>query len=251
MNDMDLHSDELVLKDAVRRAWGQEVAPQSLRQSIGRLIAEEFHPVSFLARRSPFYSFAAAAVILLTVGLIGYQCQVLFSIPSGVAFAQPATTAVAVLMVEQHDNTRHVPREYQALNGNLDQVARRLKFLTGRTPLVRELPDGWRFRGAGVSEIAGFKASQLVFTRGRQSISLFSMPPVMASHEADPAGNYQCVYNKHSVAGFVTSEGLYCLVGYDPDGRLMPDSVLDLRNQIRDAHLGIESEENPTAPVAQ
>jgi hypothetical protein len=100
-----------------------------------------------------------------------------------------------------------------------------LKKQIDRPVLVADLTrDGWTFDGGGVRKVGEFSAAQLRFSKGKASISVFSLPASAASG-AQYGAEYDKVFNGSPIAGFLKGPGLYCIVGSSTDGSLDVDEV--------------------------
>src|SRR2546430_2617395 len=101
--------DDPALKAAIRRAWSGEQAPPALRSTVRAALsaARESNPIPLHAgrgvaspTRNPLFSLAAAALLLLAIGLVFHRLS-----------SQPAAAPVAALpatfardLVATHDH---------------------------------------------------------------------------------------------------------------------------------------------------
>lgn len=229
--------DDPVLKSAVKKAYAQENAPEALRRKVAELtgIASAGESVSIPLRRpNRWYGWAAAAVLLLAIGVAISQYLGLFGSGSGAA-ANALPVRITDGMVAAHDACAKLP-EHQLIKGvsgeDWPAIQQALKTELQRPVLAAPLGEGWKFEGAGICKVANqYRAGHLLFSRGNQTVSLFSLGPVAYDVKGD--GNYELNAAGHPIAGFATKEGLYCLVGYDPSGALTLQELAGLRDKIR------------------
>lgn len=221
------------LKQAVQRAWGDEQTPKTLRARVERLLVDVAKPARF-QRRNPLYGLAAAAMVLLVAGIFAYRFMDSRSNPNDAYGVLPATLAQA--MVFTHDrcckHTNHhtlqgVPRD------NFTLINQTLESKLGRPVLAADLSDSnWNFRGASICMVDRTQAAHLVFVKGTQTLSIFSLPASLC-RGAGRNEDYETSVHNHPIAGFVKDEGLYCLVGHSPEGELKLKDVETMRDQLK------------------
>ncbi len=238
MNKDPFQFDDPVLRGALKRAVGRQDVPPSLRRKVANVFAhagiEPAHRPAASPARQLWRPLAAAAVLLLAIGLAAYvYLPSLFSTEPAVAQALPAKVIAG--MVSQHDACAKLPDHHllDGITGNdFARIAQALQAQLRRPVIAGDLGDGWVFRGAGVCKVANSPAGHLLFTRGQQSVSVYSMPPIAyASNKS--GGNYELVKDGHPIAGFTTRAGLFCVVGYDPQNALTLEEVTALRDAVR------------------
>lgn len=239
--------DDPVLKSAVRKAYADERASVELRRRVAEM-AHSASPVGTshlsIGRRNPWYGLAAAAILILAIGVAISQYLGVFSFES----ASPNALPVAVVdgMTATHDACAKLPDHHLLPIDNDDDmvaIAQALNKELARPVLAAALGDGWSFRGAGICQVGRYSAGHLLFSRGDQLVSLFSMPSV--SYQVKGSGNYELVASGHPLAGFAAPRGLFCLVGSDPTGALTTDELARLRDKVRNSVIP-----TPLAPPA-
>jgi hypothetical protein len=243
--------DDPALKAALRRALDQERAPGDLRERIRAMAASTAptaEPVPYMRaagaeddaaadrpipmyRRGPVFKFAAAAVLVLGLGSLGYQIYLANRAPTYTAqYAVPPSLYKG--MTQTHDE--RVAGSAMPADTATDLAAAKGLAATVKRPifLAQLASDGWKFGGGGVRNVAAHSAAQLFFTKGNASISVFSLP-ASAVPQAQDDVTYDTVFNGHPIAGFVHKGGLYCIVGSSTDDSLKIDDVKALLESHR------------------
>ena len=255
MEDPQVQSfDDPALKAALRRALDQERAPADLRDRIRAMAASAAAPAAEtvpymraagagdeaaadapipMFRRGPVFKFAAAAVLVLGLGSMGYQIYLANRPPPYTAVAQYAVPpSLYKGMTQTHDE--RVAGSATPPDTTTDLAA--AKGLSGavkRPVFVAQLTsNGWKFEGGGVRDVGPHSAAQLFFTKGNASISVFSLPASAVPQAKDDV-TYDTVFNGHPIAGFVHKGGLYCIVGSSTDDSLKLDEVKALLQSHR------------------
>ena len=99
--------------------------------------------------------------------------------------------------------------------------------------LAANLNGSWKFEGASVSTIGKTRSAQLFFdSSDNQCVSIFSLPAGFLSGSA-PGCDYCQANDKHSMAGFATGNGFYCVVGSTSQGAMSLDEVRTIRDELR------------------
>jgi len=101
--------------------------------------------------------------------------------------------------------------------------------------LVAELGGDWQFQGATVSKISGVPAAHLLFKRGDETISIFSVSAgafYMDNTRGDGT-TYAQMDKGHPISGFVQGGAIHCLVGSSKSGNISLKEVTALRDKIR------------------
>jgi len=106
--------------------------------------------------------------------------------------------------------------------------------------------EGWKFEGGGVRDVGQYSAAQLFFTKGKASISVFSLPAKAVPQAKDDVP-YDTVFNGHPIAGVVHKGGLYCIVGSSTDDSLKLDEV----KALLQSHRGEIAQDARTGEVAR
>jgi hypothetical protein len=213
------------LKGALRRAAGGETAPAGLRDRIVAMAGAEAPPTRVNWRQTWAYKLAVAAVLLVGFGALGYQIWQM-NRPRVYNPNLAISDALYQAMLTAHE---------AGGGGGVTSLAEAagLAKQINRPVLVADLTrDGWRFTGGAVRKVGAFSAAQLDFQKGKASISVFSLPASAASG-ADNCADYEKVFKGAPIAGFISGEGLYCIVGSSPDGSLSVEEVKQLLAEHR------------------
>jgi len=263
MSDSEFKSfNDPALRAAVRRAWSDERAPQELRQQIVALCGgtatrgtsrskwRNHEPLS-MRIRSNLYQFAAAAMLLLAIGIVFADWN------SGGRLPRRAPRVVALPLTlsndlyARHDADAKIADHKLAGISQTDfhsmskQLQQRLNFPV----LAADIP-GWKFHGANICKVGNIVTSHLVFDRyGKQYISLFSMPVTQVA-DSTRACDYSEVTNKHVMAGFTTEVGFYCLVGSSVDDSITIEEVRTIRDELKPYLLDASPSANPNGQLA-
>jgi hypothetical protein len=219
----DQFTEDPALKAALRRALDQESAPAALRNRILALragpAAETAEPPRSLKlpQRSPLFRFAVAAVLLIGFGALGYRIWQINQPPATYNPLAAIPQALYQEMVKVHAarSAQTTPDEVSTFAdaAKLGQSIQRPVFVADLTR------DGWTFQGAAVRKLGSDMAAQLYFTKGKEAISVFSLPASAAPAARDDQ-DYDKVFNGSPIAGFTHGKGLYCIVGSSPDDSL-------------------------------
>jgi hypothetical protein len=270
MGVQDSSFDDPKLKTFVRKAWGDERAPADLAERVRRMMAEESRAQSVFPRaasapatetaggsdgvnarpmritpeiarryrpRSPVFGLAIAASLLLTFGsvvLVLYQNASQKILPAG----------VAVAMVATHDECCRLP-DHHLLPGvspnDLGAIARHIETDLKFPVLAMDPGNGWQFAGAGECPVGPYKSAHLLFRRGGDTMSMFSLPA--ADFHVETASALTANSDGHLLAGFSEAGGLYCLVQAGPADTISPGQIEQLRDHL-------ERSWTPTMPQA-
>lgn len=182
-------------------------------------------------RRGPVFKFAAAAVLVLGLGSMGYQIYLANRAPTYTAqYVVPPSLYKG--MTQTHDE-RVAGSAMPADTATDLASAKGLSDTVKRPVFVAQLTsNGWAFAGGGVRDVGPHSAAQLFFTKGKASISVFSLPASAVPQAKDDV-TYDTVFNGHPIAGFVHKGGLYCIVGSSTDDSLKVDEVKALLESHR------------------
>ncbi|HEY7117324.1 MAG TPA: hypothetical protein VH475_12095 [Tepidisphaeraceae bacterium] len=229
--------DDPALKAALRRVLGQDAAPPALRDRIraitvttpgvGESPATVRHDAPIpLFRRQWFRTTAAAAVLLIGLGVLAFQ--ILNPNKPGKGYAFPNSLYKAMDNAHQARLSGSASPDAVTALASANALASQL----GRPVFAPDLSkDGWSFQGAAVRKVGGEQAAQLFFTKGKSSLSVFSLP-ASAVPQASDGSTYAVTFSGTPIAGIVSGKGLYCIVGTSPDGSLQVDEV----KRLLDAH---------------
>lgn len=252
--------DDPALKTAVTRAWAGERAPDGLRRRVMELAAAQREEdrlrivpaVAPASRggvwRHPWtrYGLAAAAMVAIGFGLASRLDHRQGGLDLGggntLAVTPVLPASLAKELVQRHDRCRQVNASHglsQTPQGNFDDIRQKLHERLGFPVLAGPIDDGtgrpaegWTFRGAAVCPVNNVEAAHLVFSRGNQVISVFSLPrgacpTAHGDEEAEDANP------DHPIAVWVWSDGVHCVVGSSDDRSLSVDQVRSVLEHLR------------------
>jgi len=246
--------DDPGFRAAVRKAMGShtgsDTAPAGLRRRVTALFAAAAPPApaddaafSSPSRRSTNSrwaelksprTMALAAGVLIAIGFAVLQVASFFELtgPSVPAYAArpvsfPASFAAA--LVATHDHCAKLS-DHHFIAGS-DPVALRDQLTRAEgVPVSAINPgDGWQFRGAGLCTVEHTRAAHLLFVRGGEAISIFSLPAPQSCSESA----YSQVVANHPLVGFTRHGALYCVVGSDAQGRLTLDKLEPVVSKVK------------------
>ena len=244
--------EDPALRAAVRKALGNEAAPAGLRRRVAALMAAEglaapagwgeaqqapvgrAQPSSRWAELRNTRTLAIAAVTFIAVGFAVLQIVTFFDWPgsSSSPFAiQPASFPVsfATAIVSTHDHCAKLADHHFVPGDDPGALKDQLSKAEGIAVSAIHPGDGWQFKGAGLCTVEQTKAAHLLFVRGPESLSIFSLPAPSSCHESA----YSEVVSKHPVIGF-TSEGvLYCVIGSATQGELTLTELEPVVSKVR------------------
>ena len=246
--------DQPVLKDAVRRAWGGDVAPQRLRGRISHLIATassiDIMPAEASARSrwqiwtSRAYALAAAAVVILAIGLLVLYYMGQFDALGPRRFAgmtspvAPERTSMPISLA------RSLVATHRAAGKSLDEqtgdsldaktyaeLSLKLTADLGFPVLARSVGTDWKFEGAREFTVGDARGSQVLFAHGDETVSLFSLP-LQCTGGCSANSTFEAMVDGHPVAGFSRPGVAYALVGSSPSGSLSLASMTAIRDAL-------------------
>lgn len=252
MDHQDFEFDNPGLKAAVQRAWGDEGAPQRLRGRISRLIATagsiDQATAAAVNNRSPWqrwqgrvYGFVAAAAVVLAVGLMVLYYRGAFDrtnahYAGGPPLIMPSKTQVPLTlahsMIATHSACGKL-HDHRLVDGVNTYAALNLKLTAnlGFPAMARSIGEEWTFKGAGECTVDGLRGAHLLFARGDQTMSVFSLPASCMSGVA-PGAQYEGTVNGHAVAGFARAGAVYAVVGSSSSAALPLDAVTAIRDGL-------------------
>lgn len=229
--------DDPPLKDAVKRACGGERCPEGLRQSVLGLTGAGAgsDPVEIEWWRRPMAWRVAAALVVALVGVAIWSSMVPPEDRGGVPTPVAPPVALAPF-VERHDACvkDHLTAGHKAADVPQDDFQKMGSALCAKLKvpvLAADLrKDGWAFQGASLCDLKGERAAHLLFTRGKQELSVFTTAAAKGQSTCGGGEVNFCSerIRNHEVAAFVKSGGVHCMVGHCADGKLGGDEVRDL-----------------------
>ena len=244
--------DELAFKQMVRRAWGGDCCPHALRERVAAVragAAEISEPVLSI-RPSGFqwqrWALAAAAAVVLAAGVPVLLHVVRMGKSSGgvpavaTVTADPAASDAASVvpvslaedLVSTHERCSRRADHHGLTVGDGDDgaIAAAMRSQLSRAVLVaRPVDQQWHFRGAAICRVGTAPCGHLVFAKGDDAISVFSLPASAAPKLRD-GDEISTVVQGHPIAGFAKDGAIFCLVASSPDTAV---TAVDLR-QMRD-----------------
>lgn len=240
------------LRGAVRQVWGQEQCPEKLRQQCCCLCSGRW--VAGRIARAAGWAVAVAALVAMAVGipLIRHADRK----PASIALLPPASppspanpndiansdvTVGSLIPVELQKNlvTTHEHCVHRQNHHGLDQpgtadtdIAEAMRArLSHAVLMARPADPGWAFRGAAICHVGSMPSGHLVFARGEQAISIFSLPASAAPrlHDGDDA---RATAKGHPIVAFARDGAIFCLVGSDPSGGISTDDLDQMRQRM-------------------
>jgi hypothetical protein len=208
--------DDPDLKATVHRVWRDGSAPAHLESLVAAHLATPAWRL-WVGSQSFGATLTAAAIVLFAL-LVLYAPKPATALPQ-VASAQFVKTHDRCCKVNDH---HFVPPEFA------DEMAATGRWLSSQVhiPVVAvDLNDGWNYCGAGPCKVGGNVSGHLLFKRGKEDLSIFSIP-ADDFDEIEQNHQYDSDLTGHSLAAFTRDGGLYCVVGRDKSGYADIDSVV-------------------------
>jgi len=266
MSDPEFKSfNDPALRAAVRRVWSDERAPQELRQQIAALCSgtttargtsrgnwRNHEPLS-MRIRSRLYQLAAAAIILLAIGIAFADWNMGGRSPRRAPriVALPATLSNDLYARHDADAKASDHKLIGVSQTDFKAMGRQLQERLNFPVLATNLPGkGWKFHGANVCKVGKVVTAHLVFDlNGKEYISIFSMP-VTEVADSTRACDYSEVTTKHVMAGFTTEVGFYCIVATSVDDSITIEEVRTLRDELKPYLVDLPPNANPSGQLA-
>ncbi len=162
---------------------------------------------------------AIAASMLVTIGLTAFFL-------SGSAQAMPKVFEAAA--IARHEHCCGAPDHHLPVirTASYPEIGRYLKQELHHPVLAADLShEGWQFSGASICPIAGIDTAHLLFRKGTETLSVFSLPtsaiPSLTQHQT----YHGTTEDGHSVIVRAEDGALYCLVGHSLPGELTVDQL--------------------------
>jgi hypothetical protein len=236
--------DDAALKDAIRRAWKDEVAPPELIQRIRNTsgVSSGRYRIGGPIRR---FALAAAALILIGLAIVGYRTRGLTPRTPVIASALPARLAAD--LVDRHDECCSHPDHHMPglPTGDFTAIANALTAKLGWPVLAKPLGADWNFKGASICPVGSQDSAHLVFKRGNDDVSVFSLPTRVVANCKKNA-TFDQMQSGHPIAAFESNGGLFCIVCSSPDGSLTLDNAKAMRKQLQTAPQTAKAPERTT-----
>ena len=251
--------DDPALKSALRRALAGDGAPAHLRGRIELALAgvgPTLVPGDDLGGwrghwerwRDTIYASIAAAVLALGIGVVVLQYRGAFD-GRPPAYATPLDAdlpaGLASAVIEQHHRglalglpspvavATPVSTSTSPATKDLTALSTQLSGRLGVPVLVADPGAEWALAGAGICQMGPVKAAHLLFTRGDDALSIFSLPAAGGLYKAPDNARYAAMVRGQPIVGFKRGPGLYLAVGYSAEGRVMLSDVLMVRNLLQ------------------
>jgi hypothetical protein len=229
------------LKTAVKRLYGGERAPGGLRQRVESILRSEavVEPRMRISR-AVRWQWAAAAVIV--VGLAGLIWRVTEE------RRNPVGEKTLVAMVKTHDFCCTPGRRHQHNDipqNNFTAMGQMMAGKINEPVLATEIGDGWKFVGAAMCPVGGKPSAHLIYSRGGQWLSIFSIPASSCDKVHNGAFGGERI-NDHMIVGFAHTGAVYCMVGTCPKKNLQLDEI----EQLLKKHQGDLVNPRPQTTIA-
>lgn len=267
MTEADDQFDDPALRSAVARAAGREAAPPELRRKVEALFAgaataaaatgagatakasagstspttsdtAASRPAAPARDRfgadAPFKLIAAAAMVLLAVGLMVVQIRSEFFPPLPQRAAADSASFPATLgqmLVRSHDQCGKLADHHLVPGDDFAALRVSLAAQGGVSVFADAIGDGWTFKGAGLCRVDQHKTAHLLFARGGEVISVFSLPPPPLCSSG--GATYEELRDHHALAGFVHGGALYCVVGSRASGDMAQSQLQPVVAKVR------------------
>jgi hypothetical protein len=237
-----VHFDDPGLRAALHRAHAGEKAPPGLRERISSALAAEAAAESITGTgaahsdvagrigRASRLRVAASIIALLGVGMLSYtlyneyarqwfQPVMVAGLPAGLTHQ----------MVERHDAALAdanftSPKSPE----DIGTIGNRLSAELGKPVAAVSLGNGWTVKGGNIATVGKFKAAQILFQRGPDTISMLSIP-ITEGYTSPDGTRYDEKDGDHLIAGVVQRQVVYCLVGLPKSGSLSSSELKKLR----------------------
>ncbi len=242
-----------VLKEAVRRCWGGDCASAELRAKIAGLLKDDDRMViapaisnrttvnAGSARRTPWmisprlmWPIAAAAVLVVSVVVFNRNRAGPIDTSSG---PNPLPIGLEAALITTHDGCCNVSN-HQGVSAPKDDdnlIASAMRDTLHRPVLmVHPGEAGWNFHGAAFCPVDGVTSGHLVFGRGDQRLSVFSLPKSMFPSAAE-GSQFAGTYKDHCIVGFVKDGALFCAVETGPAGTISLTHLQELSKEMEPA----------------
>ena len=212
--------DDPHLKDAVRRCWACDCAPKALQNQVAKMLAEStdwgkssHRPMGKLSW--VIWPVALAASVVLAVGI----ARRVGNHPAIIDLPAALPVSLETELIQRHDYCSKLPN-HQHLKVPKDDdnaIARAMQGrLNNRAVLVFHPQNpAWEFRGASVCPVGTTPSGHLVFVKGHDSLSIFSLPKSLVPNAAD-GNEFNQTMDHHYIAGFVKDGALFCAVSTAP-----------------------------------
>jgi hypothetical protein len=157
---------------------------------------------------------ALAALVLLAVGYAGVEISAYVGEFFPRQFAAPTPSkfkaSFASSLVATHDNCARMTDHHLMPGDDFASLKARLSREEGVNVFAAALNGGWQFRGAGLCKVGQTKAAHLLYARGFETASVFTLP------SDDSVCSMSSVYAQteanHAIAAVSRGGALYVVV---------------------------------------
>jgi hypothetical protein len=145
----------------------------------------------------------------------------------------------ALEMVKTHDQCAALADHHlvadAATDANPAELGTLLEQRIGHHVPMLMLKDGWKFTGGGVCTVGSVPAAHLLFTRGNDAVSIFSISSNVLYPGSDSAGkrNYAQTEQGHQIAGFISGGAVHCVVTSSTTNDLSLRDAIRMREELR------------------
>lgn len=235
------------LRNALRRTVGSERAPVELRDVIARSmtdgwqVADTEQPTTRSWRErwerwhSVVYAGIAACVMLFGVTFLVMSYLGYFDRRPSYA-SQPVagsvSTELANAMVARHTACGKLHDHHLIPGDDVPALKKTLEAQLGYPVAIVMPGNGWVFKGAGRCDVGKTPTAHLLFARGTQEVSVFSLPADAVRPVSTGTRFYQSECNGCPLASAVHGAAIYAAVGSSTDGSLTLYDVITLRDQF-------------------
>jgi hypothetical protein len=213
--------DDPELRAAIRRVQGGHVAEAALRDRIERSLRSGPTPPSRSAWVWPVR--IAIAACLMLAGVVGEHVRHKAEERSEyVAQNQP----LFVAMVAEHAQ----PLAATAASDPVAVQRDLAKQLSRSVPLPDLSAMSWTLQSSAVRTLSGAVAGRCDFSRADGRRATLLTFPQFAMRGADDGFTYDTVVAGHPISGYVTADGVHCVVG---DAGMPPAEITSLRQRLQ------------------
>lgn len=223
--------EDPTLKAALRRHYRcDECCPAHVRDNIAMLFGEMKSPPTTSMRpgvhwwRSHGPSLAIAASMLVAIGVVTLTL-------SHSAHAVPTRLQTAACFRHDSCSSLHIKHVTPQVPQSFADVGQFLRTKLNHPVLAANFTkEQWHFRGAAICPVDGINAAHLLFDKGNQTLSVFSLPaasfPALKNKQT-----YEGSYEGHTVVARREDSAVYCLVCKDPSGSIDAGTLREMLQQ--------------------
>ena len=253
------------LRQALRRVFPPEQAPQALRNRIAAMLRDEevwfsgdmpvpaeltqpagpithpsapANPYARIAWLGNLFHGARRVAIAACVAGLAMGATLFLVTSSSTAPDQPQVAGSAQVSpfiqaaLFRHDELLQAPDPSQMPGGSLVPLPQLRSDIQGRSgtpmPDADISSEGWRLVGGKSWQAASFYVTQIFYRRGRDTLSVFIIPPDSLGRRVQIGSTNE---RSHPITIRQTARFTLCIVGYSPDGKVTTgeiDRVADL-----------------------